>query len=59
MRFDNNFNSKSSREFYKGKFLKKRISKFNLIAGNNDKSTHIYENILKRKVDYFNLTYKE
>ena len=44
---------------YKNKPLKNRVSKFNLIAGNNDKSIYIYKNISKRKTDYFNLIYKE
>ena len=59
MRFSDNFNSKFLRKSYKNKPLKERISKFNSIAGNNEKSTHIYENILKRKTNYFNLTHKE
>ena len=59
MRFDNNFNSKSSKGFYKDKFLKERVSKLNSVIGNNDKSAYIHENVSKRKVDYFNLAYKE
>ena len=59
MRFNDDFNSKSSRESYKNKFLKNRISKLNLIAGNNDKPTYIYKTISKRKIDHFNLVYKK
>ena len=59
MRFDGDFNSKFSKRFYKGKLLKKRVSKLNLIAKSNDKSIYIYENVLKRKINYFNLIYKE
>ena len=59
MRFNNDFNLKSSRKSYKGKPLKNRVSKFNSIAGNSDKPIYIHENISKRKADHFNLTYKE
>ena len=59
MRFDNDFNSKILKFFYKNKPLKKRISKFNSITKNNDKLAYIYKNISKRKIDYFNLIYKE
>ena len=59
MRFDNDFNSKFSRESHKSKPLKKRVSKLNSIARNSDKLIYIYENAPKRKTDYFNLIYKE
>ena len=59
VRFDNDFNSKSLRKFYKGKFLKKRVSKFNSIIRNSGKLIYIYEDTLKRKVNYFNLIYKK
>ena len=59
MRFDDGFNSKSSRKFYKDKPLKNRISKLNSIAKNNDKPTYIHEDTPKRKADHFNLAYKE
>ena len=59
VRFDNDFNSKSLKEFYKNRLLKERVSKFNSIIKNSDKSIYIYKNILKRKINYFNLIYKK
>ena len=59
MHFNTDFNSKFSKEFYKSKPLKERVSKPNSAIRNNDKSAYIYKNILKRKIDYFNSIYKE
>ena len=59
MRFNGGFNAKSSGRFYKNKSLKKRVSKLNSTAGNNNKSMYIHENVSKRKIDYFNLIYKK
>ena len=59
MRFGGDFNLKFSRKFHKDKSLKERISKFNSIAGNSDKSAYIHESVSKRKTDHFNSAYKK